>query len=199
MLIQWCLKGIPERGGFNDAKVKNVLAAEGLTSSWLRATTRTIGGFVSDAHSALSQTALNSHVNSFATVAGSTPYISLSAGCRELDPSATSTVTYTALDTALSFATDDGQCNGYVFDLWVLVSPKAAAELPGFAEEIRELNLFSQYAVFHDEGEIAAKLFVPARQIKSVEKFDGNLNSLRKDANSNFVSPERISNVLEFL
>ena len=138
-------------------------------------------------------------MNSFATVAGIHLHFTEREIRRELDPSATSTVIYTALDTALSFATDDGQCNGYVFDLWVLVSPKAAAELPGFAEEIRELNLFSQYAVFHDEGEIAAKLFVPARQIQSVEKFDKNLNSLGKDTNSSFVSPERISNVLEFL
>jgi hypothetical protein len=68
-----------------------------------------------------------------------------------------------------------------VFNLWVLVSPKAAAELPGFAEEVRELNLFTQYAVFHDEGEVAAKIFVPSRQIQSVEKYDRTLKSLRKD------------------
>jgi len=46
---------------------------------------------------------------------------------------------------------------------------EAGPELPGLGEEIPELNLFSQYAVYHDEGEIAAKLFVPARQIEYVE------------------------------
>lgn len=43
----------------------------------------------------------------------------------------------------------------------MLVTPKPAPELPGFAEEVRELNLFRQFCVYHHEGEIAAKLFVP--------------------------------------
>lgn len=199
MLIQWCLKGMAKTATFGDAEAKKVLTDEGLTSAWLRSPTRTVAAFVADSHAALSQTALDAHVNSFGSVKKTTPYISLTAGCRELDPSAAKTKTYTSLETALSFATNSGTCEGYVFRLWVLVSPKPAAELPGFGEEVRELNLFSQYAIYHDEGEIAGKLFVPPRQIEYVEKYDSNLSSVRKVSNPDFVPPERISNVLEAL
>jgi hypothetical protein len=199
MLIQWCLKGIPESKSFTDAAAKTVVDYTGISSSWLRHPVPAIASFVSDAHLALSQTALDAHVNGFASVAAKTPYISLSAGCRELDPTNTSTISYTALETALSFATNSGTCAGYVFLLWVIVSPKAAPELPGFAEEIRELNIFDQYAVFHDEGEIAAKLFIPARQIQSVEKYGADLVVKWTEVNNKFVPPERISNVLELI
>ena len=66
---------------------------------------------------------------------------------------------------------------------------------------MRELNLFRKYAIFHEEGELAAKLFVPARQIEQVYKYDMNLNRVRgwPKANIDFVPPERISNVLELL
>jgi hypothetical protein len=45
-------------------------------------------------------------------------------------------------------------------------------------------------------------LFVPARQIESVQKFDRDQNPVVPPfllTNSNFVAPERISNVLELL
>lgn len=200
MLIQWCLKGIAETSAFGDLEAQKALQDAGLTSAWLRNPTgRDILTLPADSQSSLSQSALNAHVNSFSTIAATTPYMSVSAGCVELDPGKTTTTVYHALETALSFATKSGACSGYVFRLWVLVSPKPAPELPGFAEEVRELNLFRQYAIFHDEGEIAAKLFVPARQIESVEKYDCELNLLWTHLNSNFIPPERISNLLEFL
>jgi hypothetical protein len=84
--------------------------------------------------------------------------------------------------------------------MWVLVSPKPAPELPGFAEEVRELNLFQQFCVFHNEGEVAAKLYVPARQIHSFEKFDHQLNRIgAPQLNPDFVKPERVSNVLDLI
>jgi hypothetical protein len=184
---------------FGDAEAQKILTDDGLKSAWLRNSSSHVSSLGADSHVVLSQTALDAHVNSFGAVSGVTPYISLSAGCRELDPSATASITYTALETALSFATQTGTSEGYVFRLWVMVSPKPAPELPGFGEEVRELNLFGQYAVYHDEGEIAAKLFVPARQIEYVEKYDANLKSLGKTLNAGFVSPDRISNVIELL
>jgi hypothetical protein len=199
VLIQWCLKGIAKTSTFGDTEAQKVLTDDGLRSTWLRNSLRLGSSFGADSHAVLSQAALDAHVNNFWAISGATPYISLSAGCRELDPSATASITYTALETALSFATQSGACDGYVFRLWVMVSPKPAPELPGLGEEIRELNLFSQYAVYHDEGEIAAKLFVPARQIEYVEKYDANLTSLGKTLNTGFVPPDRISNVIELL
>src|SRR5262249_39417299 len=140
-----------EAGPFDDNQAKKVLADEGLTSAWLRSARRSIGAFVKDSHTDLSQAALDAHVNSFSSVYNDTPYISLSAGCRELDPAAPRSITYGALETALTFATRNGEVDGYVFRLWVLVSPKPAPELPGFGEEVRELNLFSQYSIYHHE------------------------------------------------
>jgi len=199
MLIQNCLKGIAEQAGFGDHEARAALLAEGLSAAWMRAQKSPIPQLPQDSHAALSQTALNAHVNGFGSAKGSTPYFSLSAGCVELDPATATTTTYTALQIALDFATDGARRSGYVFRLWVLVSPKPAPELPGFAEEVRELNLFRQYAVYHYEGEIAAKLFIPARQIEWVEKFDAKLNRQWRLSNPNFVAPERVSNVLDVL
>jgi hypothetical protein len=150
-------------------------------------------------HGALSQAALDAHVNGFGGVAANTPYLSLSAGCVELDPATRTTTTYQALLTALDFATNGGTTEGYVFNLWVLVCPKPAPELPGFGEEVRELNIYSQCTTFHHEGEIAAKLFVPARQIERWDKYSSALKWLKDGTNSDFVSPERVSNVLELI
>jgi hypothetical protein len=200
MLIQWCLKGIPEVAGvFTDSEALSALSDAGLTSSWVRAVGQPMKYLPAGSHAVLSEAALDAHVNGFGGVAGSTPYLSLTAGCVELDPATLTTTTYEARLTAFDFATNGGTTDGYVFKLWVLVSPKPAPELPGFGEEVRELNIYSQCTTFHYEGEIAAKLFVPARQIQKFEKYSKDLNLLKDEANPNFVPPERVSNVLELI
>jgi hypothetical protein len=201
MLIQWCLKGITEQSpAFDDSQALLVAQDSGITSAWMRNPSgRDIMTLPAGSHRALSSIALDSHVNGFGSAKGTTPYISLSAGCVELDPGTKTTTTFSALNTALTFATESATQAGYVFRLWVLVSPKPAAELPGFGEEVRELNIFRQYCVYHEEGEIAAKLFIPARQIEYVEKYDRDLNLMWHQRNPNFVSPERVSNVLDVL
>ncbi|GAB4577117.1 MAG: hypothetical protein Tsb0019_04600 [Roseibium sp.] len=200
MLVQHCLKGLVERQpGFTDPEVAAVLTSQGLSTSWLRNSSNQMTDLPADSHNALSSAALDRHVNNFGQAAQTTPYYSLSAGCVELDISTRQTTTFPALQTALDFCTDGGRRDGYVFKLWVLVSPKPAPELPGFAEEVRELNLFRQFATFHFEGEVAAKLFIPARQIEYVEKYDMNLNRLWRAPNPNYVPPERVSNVLDLI
>jgi hypothetical protein len=199
MLIQWCLKGISESQEFNDDRAREAADFEGLTSSWLRSlgsVGKPITFLPPGSHAVLSQSALDAHVNGFSGAAATTPYLSLSAGCVELDPSTQTTTTYAARLTALDFATNGGSGPGYIFYLWVLVSPKPAPELPGFGEEVRELNIFRQFTTFHHEGEIAAKLFVPARQIQKVEKYGSDITLQWTEWNSNFVPPERVSNVL---
>lgn len=204
MLVQWCLKGIAERTAgsalFSDREAHAVVDQDGLRCSWLRQQRTTASDFPAIAHPVLSQAALDAHVNGFGASAAMTPYLSLSAGCVEIDPTSGGTRVFSALQTALEFATLSGQSSGYVFRMWVLVSPKPAPELPGFAEEVRELNLFQQFCVFHCEGEIAAKLFVPAMQIEMVQKYDASLKPIGAPyRNKNFVAPERVSNVLETL
>lgn len=197
MLIQWCLKGIAERPGFGDAEARAVLAGTGLGAAWVGGSGGTRADLAADTHGALSDAALSDHVNNYASVAAATPYLSLTAGCVERDPHTLSPVTHSAMNAALTFATRNGTVAGYVFRLWVLVAPKPAPELPGFAEEVRSLLLFDHFTIFHEEGEIAAKLFVPARQVEWVARFEPDLSEAWRDPNPDFVPPERISNVRE--
>lgn len=200
MLIAWCLKGVAESANFGDADAKAALGGPGLSATWLRNSARYQSTLPADTHPLLSQAALDAHVNAFVAAGGSTPYLSLTAGCRERLLTAGggfSLQTYPALDTALFFATNDGQNHGYVFRLWVLVAPKPAPELPGFGEEVRSLLSSPQNLAFHHEGEIAAKLYVPARQMKSVTRYFADLSEDWTETNPDFVEPERISNVIE--
>ncbi|MET1411787.1 hypothetical protein ABVF61_05935 [Roseibium sp. HPY-6] len=203
MLFQWCLKGVPKTKEFGDTEANEALRDAGLTSAWLRDNANNnagLGELPAKSHASLSQADLDAHVNSFSAAATKTPYISLSAGTVELDPGNKTIQVYPAYDTALSFATDNCMCDGYIFRLWVLVSPKPGPELPGFAEEVRELNIFRQFGTFHHEGEIAAKLFVPSRQIEWYQKYDRALKLVgQRQGNPNFVPPERINTVLETL
>lgn len=200
MLIQWCLKGIPEQRSFGDAEAKAVVDSAGINSTWLRSRISEPQADLSeDAQGMLSQVALDQHVNGFLPGA-LTPYISLTAGSTEIDPTSRSAVRFPAASTALAFATRQGTTAGYVFRLWTLVSPKPAPELPGFAEEVRDLNLFNQFSPWHTEGEIAAKLFIPARQIESVTKYEKDLSETWQAPYKNpavFVAPERISTIVE--
>jgi hypothetical protein len=82
---------------------------------------------------------------------------------------------------------------------------KPAAELLGLAEEVRDLNLFANFFAYHRQGEVTAKLVVPRRQIERVMKFDRHLNAEAAAwsgggssfYNPNFISPSRVSNVIE--
>ncbi|WP_199556078.1 hypothetical protein [Sandaracinobacteroides hominis] len=151
----------------------------------------------------MSETALNDHVNNFPSVWDRTPYISLSAGIVLPDPVGGVSVLPAWL-TAAAFATNYGRTSGYVYRCWCVLSPKAVPELACIADAVRDLNIFRKYWIFHGEGEIAAKLTVPARQIERVHKIDKNTNSLNfagharpEIFNGKFVSPDRLSNLLE--
>jgi hypothetical protein len=80
-----------------------------------------------------------------------------------------------------------------------------------FAEELRELNVYNNYSPFHPEGEITAKIIIPANQIERMEhwSFDKALNDLRAGRepapftppvrNPNYAPPEEISNIRDLL
>jgi len=161
-----------------------------------------------ESQSRLSESALDDHVNDYDSVRSATPYISLSAGCVEYIGYTSRPLVHPAFKTALDFATDGGNSEGYVFRCWVITGLKPAPELPGVAEEIRDLNIFSGCYPFHTEGEIAAKLLVPRKQIHWVKKFGPDLRPMAMSGashsgstiyNSEFVVPSRLSNVLREL
>lgn len=205
MHVQWCLKGIPEYQGFSDAEAVKLLS-DGIASSALHAAAGSpvMPGY-GDAHAALNKKALDDHVNHYATAGPTTPYISLSAGVVLPSPVGGITV-LPAWQTAAEFATHSGTCSGYIFRCWCIVSPKSVPEIAGVAEEVRNLNVFRQFWIYQDEGEIAAKLLVPARQIECVHKIDASLRPLSFSGskktrinNTGFVAPDRLSNLLEVI
>jgi hypothetical protein len=208
MQLNWCFKGISEHSGFSDAEALAVLSDTGILSAWMFANRAVpLKQANIDFQNVLSAQALDDHVNSYVTVATDTPYISLSAGCIEYSGAGSLPRRIPAFRTALDFATRGGNTSGYVFRCWVITGLKPTPELPGSAEEVRDLNLFARMYTFHEEGEVAAKLFVPRRQVQWVMKFGSNNTPTQaawtvggrvNDAfyNVDFVHPDRASNVI---
>lgn len=207
--IQWCLKGIPEQFDdygnptFSDIEAKALLYSGILSRAVQNNFGKTFVPAIHDAHDELSDTALNDHVNNFPKVWKSTPYISLSAGNVLPNPVGRVSVLPAWL-TAAAFATNYGRTSGYVYRCWCVVSPKAVPEIASVADEVRDLNIFRKYWIFHGEGEIAAKLIVPARQIERVHKIDKNTRPLSFNNhphpeifNPKFIAPDRLSNLVE--
>jgi hypothetical protein len=209
MQINWCFKGIAESSSFGDTQAADVLSSTGILSSWMFANAPQPSHQANiDAQSALNASALDDHVNNYAAVVRSTPYISLSSGCIEYAGSSRPPLVHPALRTALRFATKGGTLSGYVFKCWVITGLKPAPELPGFAEEIRDLNIFASFYTYHREGEVTAKLVVPRRQVQWAMKFDRHLQPVAASwtsprnhylGNSDFVDPELVSNVIEVI
>jgi hypothetical protein len=204
MLLHWCLKGIAERTGrFSDSDAINMLS-EGIPSNWLwRNGSRPLAGSLALAQQALSESALDNHVNNYSSVAQTTPYISLSAGV--VTPRTLGGVTVRpAWRTALDFATRGGSTSGFVFRCWTIVAPKPSPSLMQVADEVRDLNIYRRFWIFHVEGEIAAKILIPSRQIEWVQKYDSRLRRVPLSPsgslivkNADFVHPGEISNLIE--
>jgi hypothetical protein len=202
MFVQWCLKGLPRReaaGGdpaFDDAAAQDVLNRRGLSSNWLR---RNLGLAQDDAarkrRDVLTARAVYDHVNNYGTAGPTTPYISLSAGCVERDKYLATNVSHPALATALDFATDWGRTEGYVFWCWVPLSLNPAPTVECVAEEVRELNTYMRYSAYQTEGEVSAKIHVPANQIQACVKYDAGLSVVASWTNASFDAPEALANI----
>jgi hypothetical protein len=208
VLINWCYKGIAESADFDDAMAERVVMETGLMSKWITAHSGlSLASVQGPQQTALSAFALDDHVNDYYAVKDFTPYISLGAGCMEYQGPGVPPVPFPALATAAEFATTWGTTSGYVFSLWVVTSPQEASDLPGLAEEVRNLRLFSHFHYYHHEGEIAAKLYVPRRQVECVFKVDALGNPIAASwtgggsvlDNPEFVGPNAISNVIAAL
>jgi hypothetical protein len=200
--INWCLKGIAENPWFGDAEAQAVLTSTGILSNFMVETSLTAQDANIAAQTALSDSALDDHVNNYSKVRLNTPYISLSAGCYEYAGRKNPAKPYLAMRTALRFATRSGRSAGYVFRCWVITGLKRAPELPGFAEETRDVNLFWDFYKYHYQSEVTAKLVVPRRQIESVTKFDRNQRAINWPGgnpiltNKDFIAPDAVSNVI---
>ncbi|MFG3289667.1 hypothetical protein ACGF3G_12805 [Streptomyces sp. NPDC048179] len=163
--------------------------------------------------SRLTEHHLNLHVNHFESIdpatglpfCEETPFISLSCGTVERDTAAKTNFVHTARHTALWFGTRFGQESvAYLYFCWVLLAPRSAVAVEGVAEEVRDLNTYRRYSPYHAEGEVAAKIRVPASQISHCERWewdrgDRTIQQTWTHHNSEFVRPESLSNVRETL
>ena len=212
MFVQWCIKGIRGRlpgeavsAGIRNAEARSLLNdSHGVACNWLR---RVRGRKVTPAERRRKLTALNldRHIHDYDSFKDDTPFISLTAGCVERDAALRLNRIHEAQDVALRFATDWGMRHGYLFYCWVIVGLRPAVTIEGIAEEIRELNTYFSYSDFQLEGEITAKIHVPANQIQRCERWNADgkgrvgTGPVWQYVNPNFESPELVSNIRDLL
>lgn len=173
MFFQRVIKGVyakegPNTPGIDDDDARAMLLGGGLLCNWWRNK-----GTISphELLDKLSEPALRDHLTDYEAVAGTTPFISMTAGTVERDTARRCNVFFPPLYTALRFATRDFSSDGYVIHAYVYTLGVKAVHLAGFAEEVRDLNTYTDFYLFHPEGEVVAKVEVPATQIEKIEKY----------------------------
>lgn len=102
-----------------------------------------------------------------------TPFISTTAGTVERDPYLAQNTLFSAFITALAFATDGFRTDGAVYFGYVNVLGRPAVGLREFAEETRDLHQWHDYQPYHPEGEIVAKIQIPAAHLEKAEGYNG--------------------------
>lgn len=115
---------------------------------------------------------LDRHLHDYANFGPSSPFISLAAGAVIRDPATMTNLIYRPLDIALSFATLNGTRAGAVFYCWTVVGFHSAIDFDFISEPVRDLLIYHGWSPYHHEGEIAAKVHIPANQIEKVEWWD---------------------------
>ncbi|MEV6335874.1 hypothetical protein AB0M12_14305 [Nocardia vinacea] len=210
VIVQWCVKGmtLPD-----DYTAKAVIdGGDGLQCNWWRGVKGITPQEIADK---LTEANLDLHVNHFTSPDPATglpfnkvsPFISLSAGVVERVAAAKTNFVRRARQTALWFGSNYYQENlAYLFECWLLLGPRSAVPVEGVAEEIRDLNTYRRYSAYQPEGEITAKIIVPANQIAACERWDTTdsphgkkFSSVWRHNNPNFISPEVLSNVRELI
>lgn len=204
MIVQWCVKGL---GLDDDQDARNIIdGRQGILCNWWRTVHEITPA---ERRYRLTLPNLDRHVNHFTStdpLSGQpfnamTPFISLSAGTVERDAAAQTNLVHRARRTALWFGLDFGRRSvAYLYLCWLVLAPRQAVEIDGVAEEVRDLNTYRRYSPFQTEGEVTAKVIVPANQIHSCEKWTWNRSSHRLEKcwthqNTQFTPAEQLSNV----
>lgn len=205
MYVQWFVKGIGSCDadgnpglGWDEAQTL-LLSGHGITSNWWR---NKPGGRISppEVDAVLTEHNLERHVHDYDRFGQETPFISVASGCVERDVLLRRNSVYSAVDTALDFATDAGSHPGCLFYGWIVTSLNPAVQLSGVAEAIRDLNVYHRWSPFQLEGEVTAKIHIPSNQIERVEWWDLSTDPtdpLDTCMNPGFVAPAPILNVRE--
>jgi hypothetical protein len=209
MFIQHVLKGVT---GIDEATADAILRNAGLQCNWWRR----VGSIPADQIiTKLNEDALDWHLSRYeetdpatgSPFADNTPFISTSAGTVERDAFQQRNLIYPPFLTALRFATAGFTQPGYIFYGYVFVLGKKAVELMEFAEETRDLHLYTAYQPYHPEGELVAKIWIPPTRLEKYEQYDGPqaLRELRRRKrpaparvsapNAIYQAPERFHNI----
>jgi hypothetical protein len=180
MHVQHCVKGIRGESavgasdGLTWMSARNMISSgHGIYSNWWRSK----GGISPpEIQTMLTDINLDRHLHDYAAFGPQTPYISLAAGAVLNDPANMTNLVYDAVDTALVFATDEWAHPGALFYCWTVVGFHPAVPFRFVSEPVRDLLIYRAWSPFSDEGEITAKVHIPARQIRRVEWWDATVS-----------------------
>lgn len=173
--------------------VKN---GDGILSNWWRTQPQRLIS-PADIQSVLTENNLDRHIHDYLNYGPKTPFISVASGCVERDKSASENNIYSAVDKALEFATSHFTRPGALFYGWLIVAINPAVEIASVAEPVRDLNIYHRWSLYQLEGEITAKVNIPANQIEIVEWWDPSQSEDKPQKiyrNPNFVSPTPLLN-----
>ncbi len=218
MIFQHVLKGIV---GIARMDARRQLDSAGITCNWWRAVGTLPAGEIPDR---LTEDNLLRHLNAYDQVDATlpppynahpfgrlTPFISTTAGTVERDPLHAMNHPCSAFLTALLFATADFRREGAIYYCYVPVLGKRSVKLEEFAEETRDMHLWTAFQPYHPEGEIVAKISIPSPYIEKVEGYDGPAARARLSSGcmpvpawteqntGRYVSPESVSNIRDYL
>jgi hypothetical protein len=179
MHIQHCVKGIRGEStlGSGDGltwaeAISTISSGLGILSNWWR----NVGRITPDGvQTVLTEDNLDRHLHDYDAFRDDTPYISLAAGAVLRDPALMSNQVYDAVDTALFFATDDWDHPGALFYCWTVVGFHPAVPFAFVSEPVRDLLIYRGWSPYHDEGEIVAKVHIPAHQVRRIEWWDSTI------------------------
>lgn len=206
MFFQKILKGIT---GIDMRMAKKILYKEGIQCAWWRKV-ETISP--ADWQARLNERNLSWHLNRFEDAdptekgekfAKHTPFISTTAGAVERDLISRKNILFPAEYIATSFATNAFQQGGFVFYGYVYTLGQKSLKLIDFAEEVRDLLVYTGFLPWHHEGEVVAKIHIPAIQLEKCEAWHctstGKLKRGKTIPNPSYEPPERYANVREVL
>lgn len=208
MIIQEVLKGI---SGIDETDVNRIFAT-GIVCNWWRKVGLIPAGEIP---TRLTERNLQWHQNRYEDLDPlegdeefklHTPFISTTAGSVVRDAFHSVNHLQPAWWQALLFATGFWKSDGWIFYCSVWILGRKAVGHQAFAEEFRDLHVYSDFSPFQPEGEITAKIQIPMTQIQRAEEWKladvqaalslGNLPvPTRTFVNPRFIDPANYSNV----
>ncbi|WP_164658405.1 hypothetical protein [Tropicibacter sp. Alg240-R139] len=202
MYIQKCVKGIvgdtSGSSGLTQSKAQEIIDQDhGIMSNWWRKEHQITPPMIADV---LTRQNLDRHLHDYENFGDETPFISLASGSVERNTILQRNFAYSAIDTALQFATDDWTRPGALFFCWVATSNYPAVEVSNVAEAVRDLNIYQRWSPYQLEGELTAKVHIPSNQIERVEWWDpshGHWGPQHTWSNPKYVEPDVLSNIRE--